>query len=202
MRKGLTLLTIMMALVISPMHVVGSDEQVVGKKTIEEGHTKNREDAEALFTRYMSMNYLFNPAITALYMHDAMVEKNTLYPRGKKKKKLKVTGLRWRSLFRELLPMMERQDDYSSFSNIKYEFQDDNSIVIRASRFGWKNCYWDHTFFLTVARDIRQDSRPMMVKEEYMEEPKESLCDQLQQDEKNWNRQKRKKYLEQQKSTN
>lgn len=123
------------------------------------------------FTEYQELSDAFDARIKKLYADDAMVKfSRTLATGGVQR--MEFTGVQWKKLLPEMIPISKKLGDISRYSNVRVTL-DGAQARIDADRYSEVGCYTDTGYYIVVGESGDGD---LLINEEYAETIQESKC--------------------------
>lgn len=123
-------------------------------------------EAAAFFKRMAEMNAKFDSRYPELYSPDATVIGH------KGAEKTVVTGAQWQQLLAFGAEKAKRNNNKSTFSNMRYEAQGER-MKISADRYAVRKCYTDSAYYMIVGR---QGNGQLWIEEESFELSPPNQC--------------------------
>lgn len=109
-------------------------------------------DADAaLFDRYIELEHDFDPEMAELYADDAVIKNTRRYPTGQVRE-LELTGVQYKALLRQAMPLAKVRGDRSTYSNIAFQVNGGGTVSIKAARYSELKKYTS-PLEITVAPD-------------------------------------------------
>lgn len=125
-----------------------------------------QEEAAAFFKRMTEMNARFDSRYPELYSPEATVIGH------KDGEKTAVTGSQWQQLLVLGAEKAKKNNNKSTFSNMRYEQQGER-MKISADRYAVRKCYTDSSYYMIVGR---QSNGQLWIEEETFELSPPNQC--------------------------
>ncbi len=129
------------------------------------------EDPRAVFDRYVQLGGEFDPAVAELYADQALVHAYRVYPHGLERN-MALTGIQWKQLLAQVMPLARAQNDKSTFSDIEIT-NIPGGYRIKADRYSVRKCYTDTGYYM-VLKPVTGGG--LKIFEEYLETRPQSNC--------------------------
>ena len=88
---------------------------------------------EELFNKIQTLGKNFDASLASLYSDEAIIENKRTYPTGQEKV-MKLTGKQYKALIKKVMPLAKARGDISTYSDIKFEKNDD-TVKVTATRY-------------------------------------------------------------------
>jgi hypothetical protein len=88
-------------------------------------------DAKSLFARYQDMGRAFDPSVADLYCDSAVIRNVRTYPSGETKT-LELPATKYKALVRSVMPLAKARGDVSTFSQVRFVAEGENTRITAA----------------------------------------------------------------------
>ncbi len=82
----------------------------------------------------------FDPRLVACYADEAVIQNTRVYPTGQKKV-MRLTGVQYKALLKASLPLAQKRNDTSSYSDLEYT-QSGDKVIVKGQRYSNLKKYW------------------------------------------------------------
>jgi hypothetical protein len=122
------------------------------------------DEPQTFFNDYIRLGDAFDPAVADLYFDQALIHAYRVYPHGLERN-MELSGVQWKQLVIQIMPLAKAQNDKSTFSNIRFT-EINGGYKIKADRYSVRKCYTDTGYYMIVKPS---ENGNLKIIEEYME---------------------------------